>query len=195
MDIGKFFRGRIAGVCLLLALGALSSGCATTGLQTLSNQAVLLDLPLVRQNSPNLCGLAAVEMLTRYYNVRLTEEQSDSLKKEAARNKGITGKVLKRVLTEQGYFTAVFSGTLDRKVSGLYRHLDLRRPLIVMVEGDGRDKNHYVLAVGYDEGTNAIVLLDPVRGGIAMPLVNFRKVWGKVDNFTLLAVPKGLKSE
>jgi predicted double-glycine peptidase len=98
-------------------------------------------------------------------------------------------------LEKQGYFVAVFSGTLDRKVSGLYRHLDLRRPLIVMIEGDGPDKNHYVLAVGYDEATDNIVLLDPVRGEIAMPLINFNKVWNKVDNFTMLAVPKNLKKE
>ena len=147
----------------------------------------------MRQTSPNLCGEVALEMLTRYYNVPLTAEQESRLKKEANQKEGIAGSMLKKVLEEQGYFVAVFSGTLDRKVSGLYRHLDLKRPLIVMIEGDGQDKNHYVLAVGYDEGTNAIVLLDPVRGEMAMPLINFRKYWAKVDNFTLLAVPKNLK--
>jgi len=196
MNVGTFFRGRIAGAALLLTFSLLSLSCATSsGMRALSGEAVLLDLPIVRQNSPNLCGLAALEMLTRYYNIPLTAERATGLKEEAKKEKGIRGSTLKRVLTEQGYFVAVFSGTLDRKTSGLYRHLDLRRPLIVMVEGDGRDKNHYVLAVGYDEGTQAIVLLDPVRGEIAMPLVNFRKVWGKVDNFTLLAVPKGLKND
>lgn len=149
---------------------------------------------MVRQSSPNLCGEVALEMLTRYYNVLLTAEQASRLKKKADQEKGITGSTLKEVLVEQGYFVAVFSGTLDHKVSGLYRHLDLKRPLIVMIEGDGIDKNHYVLAVGYDEGTNTIVLLDPVRGELAMSLINFRKVWKKVDNFTMLAVPKNLKN-
>ena len=179
-----------------MSLSFLSLSCATSnGLKTLSDQAVLLDLPVVRQTAPNLCGEVALEMLTRYYNVLLTPEQEARLKKEANQKKGIPGSTLKKVLEEQGYFVAVFSGTLDRKVSGLYRHLDLRRPLIVMIEGDGPDKNHYVLAVGYDEGTNAIVLLDPVRGEIAMPLINFKKVWNKVDDFTMLAVPKNLKKE
>ncbi len=163
-------------------------------MKTLSDQAVLLDLPVVRQTSPNLCGEVALEMLTRYYNALLTPDQEARLKKEANQEKGITGSTLKRVLEEQGYFVAVFSGTLDRKFSGLYRHLDLKRPLIVMVEGNGPDKNHYVLAVGYDEGTNTIVLLDPVRGELAMPLINFKKVWDKVNDFTLLAVPKNLKN-
>jgi len=162
-------------------------------MKILSDQAVLLDLPVVRQTSPNLCGEVALEMLTRYYDQPLTNEQEKRLKKEANQKKGIPGSTLKQVLEEQGYFVAVFSGTLDHKVSGLYHHLDLRRPLIVMIEGDGLDKNHYVLAVGYDIQTNSIILLDPVRGEIAMPLINYKKVWGKVHNFTLLAVPKKVK--
>jgi ABC-type bacteriocin/lantibiotic exporter with double-glycine peptidase domain len=171
-------------------------GCATSsGMKTLSDQAVLLDRPVVRQNAPNLCGEVALEMLTRYYNLPLTAQQETGLKKEANQKDGIPGSALKKVLEERGYFVAVFSGTLDRKISGLYRHLDLRRPLIVMIQANGPDKNHYVLAVGYDEDTNCIVLLDPIRGEVAMPLVNFRKVWGKVDNFTMLAVPKNLKKE
>jgi ABC-type bacteriocin/lantibiotic exporter with double-glycine peptidase domain len=190
-----FIRGKVVGAALLLALALFSLSCATpSGMKTLSDQAVLLDLPVVRQTAPNLCGEVALEMLTRYYNVLLTTQQEARLKKEANEKEGIPGSTLKKVLEEQGYFVAVFSGTLDRKVSGLYRHLDLRRPLIVMIEGDGPDKNHYVLAVGYDQGTNAMVLLDPVRGEIAMPLINFRKAWGKVKNFTLLAVPKKLNS-
>ena len=192
----KIFRETTLWAAMVVILSSFYGGCATnSGMKMLSSQAVLLDLPLVRQNSQNLCGEVALEMLTRYYNVPLTEEQETRLKKEAKKEKGIPGSTLKKVLEEQGYFAAVFPGTLDRKLSGLYRHLDLRRPLIVMIEGDGPDTNHYVLAVGYDEGTDVIVLLDPVRGEVAMPLVNFRKAWGKVDNFTLLAMPKGLKKE
>ncbi len=194
MDLHSFFRGNTARALLLLTIPLFSLSCATSsGLKTLSDQAVLLDLPVVRQTAPNLCGEVALEMLTRYYNVPLTAEQESRLKKEANQKEGIPGSSLKKILEEQGCFVAVFSGTLDRKVSGLYRHLDLRRPLIVMIEGESADKNHYVLAVGYDEGTNAMVLLDPVRGEIAMSLINFKKVWGRVKNFTLLAVPKNLK--
>jgi ABC-type bacteriocin/lantibiotic exporter with double-glycine peptidase domain len=195
LNLKNFFYGKYVCAALLVTVSLLSLACATSsGLKTLSDQAVLLDLPVVRQTAPNLCGEVALEMLTRYYNVLLTAGQETRLKNEAKQKEGIPGSTLKKVLEEQGYFVAVFSGTLDRKVSGLYRHLDLRRPLIVMIEGDGPDKNHYVLAVGYDEGTNAIVLLDPVRGEVAMSLINFRKVWGKVKNFTLLAVPKNLKN-
>ena len=181
---------------LILGAALFLTGCATSnGLKVLSDQAVLLDLPVVHQTSANLCGEVALEMLTRYYGVPLTAGQEVQLKKEADREKGLPGSALKEVLEEQGYFVAVFSGSLDRKVSGLYHHLDLKRPLIVMIEGSGRDRNHYVLAVGYDEGTDTIVLLDPVRGEIVMPLINFRKAWGKVDDFTMLAVPRNLKNE
>lgn len=190
----KLFLRRHYFSAALLSLTFISLSCATgPSLKTLSDQAVLLDLPVVRQTAPNLCGEVALEMLTRYYNVLLTPAQEARLTKEANQKEGITGATLKKVLEEQGYFAAVFSGTLTRKVSGLYHHLDLRRPLIVMIEGNGPDKNHYVLAVGYDENTNNIVLLDPVRGEIAMSVINFKKVWGKVNNFTLLAMPKNLK--
>ena len=194
MNPNPYLRGKYTLTVLLLALSLLSLSCATSnGLKTLSDQAVLLDLPLVRQTSSNLCGEVALEMLTRYYGVLLTAEQEARLKKQAEQENGITGKTLKKVLEEQGYFVAVFSGTLDRKVSGLYHHLDLKRPLIVMIQGDGPDRNHYVLAVGYDEGTDAVVLLDPVRGEVVMPSINFRKAWKKVNNFTMLAMPKNLK--
>jgi len=43
-----------------------------------------------------------------------------------------------------------------------------------MIEASGKDRNQYVLAVGCDEDANAIVLLDPFRGGVAMPASNFR---------------------
>jgi predicted double-glycine peptidase len=196
MNFRKISHGQWTGASVLLVLSLFSMNCATSsGMKTLSDQAVLLDLPVVRQTAPDLCGEVALEMLTRYYNVLLTEDEEKQLENEAKHEEGIHGSTLKKVLEQQGYFVAVFSGTLDRKVSGLYHHLDLRRPLIVMVEGDGPDKNHYVLAVGYDEGTNAIVLLDPVRGEIAMPLVNFKKVWAKVNNFTILAIPKNLKDQ
>ena len=76
-------------------------------------------------------------MLTRYYNVLLTEDEEKQLENEAKHEEGIHGST---VGLQQGYFVAVFSAPLTRKVSGLYHHLDLRRPLIVMVEGDGPDK-------------------------------------------------------
>lgn len=193
MEAYGSLRWKMAAAILPL-LSLLSLGCATpSGMRTLSDQAVLLDLPVVQQTAPNLCGEVALEMLTRYYNVPLSEEEDDRLRKEAREKEGIPGSTLKEVLEEQGYFVAVFSGSLDRKVSGLYHHLDLRRPLLVMIQGDGPDKNHFVLVVGYDEGTDKVVLLDPVRGEVAMPLMNFKRVWEKVDNFTLLAVPKALK--
>jgi ABC-type bacteriocin/lantibiotic exporter with double-glycine peptidase domain len=196
LNLKIFIRGKQVLMVPLMTLSFLSLSCATNpGLKTLSDEAVLLDIPVARQTSPNLCGEVALEMLTRYYNVLLTLEQETRLKQEAEKEKGITGLTMKKVLEEQGYFTAVFSGTLDREISGLYRHLDSRRPLVVMIQGDGADKNHYVLAVGYDENTNNVVLLDPVRGEIAMSVINFKKVWGKVQNFTLLAMPKKLKNK
>jgi len=114
MKLGIYSRA----LCFTLVL--LPVSCATTsGMKTLSDQAVLLDLPVVRQTAPNLCGEVALEMLTRYYNLPLTDEQEARLKKEAEQKEGIPGSTLKEVLEEQGYFTAVFKELWTAKSQAL----------------------------------------------------------------------------
>ena len=95
----KILHHKRAGAAILIALSSLSLSCATrSGLKTLSDQAVLLDLPVVRQTAPNLCGEVALEMLTRYYNALLTDQQEARLTKEADQESGIPGSTLKAVL-------------------------------------------------------------------------------------------------
>jgi ABC-type bacteriocin/lantibiotic exporter with double-glycine peptidase domain len=171
-------------------LSIVLAGCATTGqnhssgIQLLSKHAVLLELPFEAQNIPNLCGVASVEMLTRYYGKRLTDSQSASLRAEAGNNQGVTGAFLKKTLEDAGYFVAVFPGTLDRSETSLYNHLDLKRPLIVMI---GSGPRHYEVVTGYDPDNSLLVLLDPARGQVAVPIQNFAKAWKDANYFTLLA--------
>jgi ABC-type bacteriocin/lantibiotic exporter with double-glycine peptidase domain len=182
-----FFRSQTFLLGLFLVLGHM--GCATTGqnpssgIQLLSKHAVLLELPFEAQNIPNLCGVASVEMVTRYYDKKLTEAQAAFLRKEAKENEGVSGASLKKVMEEAGYFVAVFPGTLDRGESSLYSQLDLKRPLIVMV---GSGPRHYEVVTGYDPDNAMIVLLDPARGQVAVPIQNFVKTWKEANYFTLL---------
>ena len=60
-------------------------------ISSFSKNAVLLELPFEGQTTPNLCGLAALEMLTRYYGVLLTVAQRQVFMNEAERADGITG--------------------------------------------------------------------------------------------------------
>lgn len=176
----------LPGVFLLIGL----AGCATvgqnpsSGIELLSKHAVLLELPFEAQTVPNLCGVASVEMITRYYGKRLSDDQAAFLCKEASENGGVSGASLKKVLEDAGYFVAVFSGTLDRGEASLYNHLDLKRPLIVMI---GSGPRHYAVVTGYDPDNAMIVLLDPARGQVAVPIQSFIKVWKEANYFTLLA--------
>ena len=182
---------------LFLALGNLGlsvfPGCASLGKTQdsspliLSKHAVLLEVPFAAQESPNLCGSACVEMLTRYYAKRLPEEDGALLRKEAKDNNGASGNELKKALKDAGYFTAVFPGTLDRGQASLYNFLDQKQPVIVML---GSGPRHYEVVAGYDPDQSLLVLMDPARGQVAVPIQNFAKGWGKANDFTLLASPE-----
>lgn len=167
----------------------------TPDIKRLSARAVLLDLPFEAQKSPDLCGLASVDMLAGYYGVPLNDIQRQNLSREAEANRGISGAELKTSLEQAGYFVAVFPGTTDREETGIYRQLDSRRPLIVMLENaDGRS-GHYVILAGYDPEDNRVVLLDPARGRVVMPFEEFKKMWISANSFTLLAMPHGAPKE
>lgn len=176
----------------VLGILELLSGCASLGktpdslAQTLSKHAILVDVPFVSQNSPNFCGSACVEMLTRYYGKRLPEEEGAALRKESKDNHGASGDDLKKALEGAGYFTVVFPGALDRGQASLYNFLDQKQPVIVML---GAGPRHYEVVTGYDPDQSLIVLLDPARGWITVPAQGFVKGWDEANDFTLLASP------
>jgi len=181
---------------------SLGTGCATfspsasSGLKLLSKNAVRLELPFEAQTATNLCGIASLDMLTNYYQLPLKTNELEGLEDEARSTDGISGDSMKLALEEAGYFVKVFPGTLDHQESGLYHHIDLKRPLIVMT---GTSPRHYCLAIGYDQDTAMIVLLDPALGQMAMPINSFMRDWKEANCFTLFAVPDqkdpGLKTK
>jgi len=167
----------------------------TQDMHMFSDKAVLLDLPFESQKTPNLCGLASVEMLTRYYGLLLSDAQRQSMSDEAAKSQGISGAMLKAIMEQAGYSVAVFPGTVDRELTGIYRHLDSRRPLIVMTGTVDGKNGHYSLLIGYDTERNLVALLDPARGYLAVPLENFKKKWIQTNHFTLLAIPTNMQND
>ncbi|MEW6087006.1 MAG: papain-like cysteine protease family protein [bacterium] len=185
-------------ICILML-----SSCSTLNkfskqnenISLFSNKAVLLELPFEAQKKTNLCGLASVEMITRYYGIRLNNAQCKTLLDEAERNQGITGAALKTVLEEAGYFVVVFPGTIDHEFTGIYRHLDSQRPLILMLDAENGKASHYVILTGYDPERNVIMLSDPGKGRVVMSLENFKKRWELLNNFTLLAIPGNMQEE
>lgn len=175
----------------VLAFVALA-GCRTAkvvGSPLLSDQAVTLDLPLVRQDELYNCGLAAISALCQYWNVELPPDERESLARRASDEKGLSGDELRAALERRGMETFLFRGALDRSDTGVYKQIDAGRPLVVMVSPDGK-AHHYCLVLGYDEPRENVVLLDPARGQVLRSTKQFDRDWGACERFTLLACPK-----
>lgn len=79
----------------------------------------------------------------------------------------MSGAGLKAAFEAKGYFAAVFPGALDREVTGLYRHLDLGRPLTVMLARRGG--SHYLVLKGYDAENHLLLVVDPAKVEDVLP--------------------------
>ncbi len=170
-------------------LSVALAGCASVaeGRAPLSKEAVVLDLPLVRQQDLHACGLASIAALCQYWGVVVPPEEGAELARKADAEEGLTGAELVDALERLGMEAFLFQGTIDRSATGLYHHVDAGRPLLVMLSPDDGGGNHYSLVLGYDEPREALVLLDPLRGEIVVPLETFRRNWERCSRFTLLA--------
>jgi ABC-type bacteriocin/lantibiotic exporter with double-glycine peptidase domain len=175
----------------LLALALILSSCRSARVEPtlLSESAVVLDIPLVRQDDLYNCGLAAISALCQYWDVSIPPEQREILTQKAKDEKGLAGSELRDALQKDGMEVYLFRGTLDRAETGIYRHLDAGRPLLVMLSPDGKG-HHYCLLLGYDEPRRNLVLLDPARGEVLRSVPVFERAWEDCQCFTLLAAPK-----
>lgn len=176
----------LAGALVLAALA--SGGCSTAPRRAapLSENAVRLDLPLVRQDALYDCGLASLSALCAYWNVDLTEGKRAELAATAERNEGLSGDEIRATLLELGLEVYLFSGSLDRAGAGLYTHVDAGRPPMVMLSPDGKNQ-HYALVLGYDEARGALIVLDPSKGEVLASSATFERDWARCSRFTLLA--------
>ncbi len=171
-----------------LALSLLASCASTTSRAALSSEARVLDLPFLEQDEMYACGLVSVQVLCSYWNVDISPAERARLAQVAQAEEGLSGGELRESLDRLGFETFMFHGTLDHGATGLFRHVDERRPPLVMLMPE-KDTRHYVLVMGYDEPERNVCLLDPVRGRVLVPYEVFEKSWANCERFTLLAVP------
>ncbi len=172
----------------LVALALVSTGCSSAPSRSgpLSEDAVRLDLPLVRQDALYDCGLASLSALCAYWGVELSAEKRAELAETAELEAGLSGDEIRATLLDLGLDVYLFSGSLDRAVTGLYSHVDAGRPPLVMLSSDARNQ-HYGLVLGYDETNGALIVLDPSRGEVLTSTAAFERDWARCGNFTLLA--------
>lgn len=157
--------------------------------ELLSPEAVTLEIPVVRQDELHACGLAAISSLCQYWGVAIPAEESAALSRLAVESEGLSGGELRAALERLGMEVFVFEGTLDRAPTGLYRHVDAGRPVLVMTS-PGDETNHYCLVTGYDPTHGNLLLLDPVRGEVLAKTGTFERGWDRCRRFTLLSFPE-----
>jgi ABC-type bacteriocin/lantibiotic exporter with double-glycine peptidase domain len=154
---------------------------------------VKLDAAWIKEESPELGGLAVVEMVANFYRQPLTEDQKDWLRACSKKTSGITGNDLLMVMKTAEYEAVIFSGELSpQEPAGLYYQLRQRRPLMVMVTSkDGRN-SHFDLIVGYNQNQAKLYFIDPSTGPLTLSTRDFAPAWEKAHCFTLLAMPEKL---
>ncbi len=169
----------------------LSGGCATspTTRAALSSEAKVLDLPFLEQDEMYACGLVSIQVLCSYWSVPIDPVERARLARIAQEEEGLSGGELRESLEQLGFETYLFHGELSHAATGLFRHVDERRPPLVMLTPEPESR-HYVLVIGYDEPERNVCLLDPVRGRVIVPYETFEKSWAGCERFTLLAVPR-----
>lgn len=176
---------------------ALLAGCssppprsgALDDIRVLSADAIVLPVAFEGQSTPNLCGVSALEMLTRYHGVLLRKGITEELRSQATAAEGLQAGALEDALTQAGYDVALFTGALGEETNGLTRQLRLGRPVIVLLGLGEEGPGHYVLVTGFDPVRSLIVVLDPRRGLLAVPEAEFDRKWSEMRRLTLLAVP------
>lgn len=149
---------------------------------------VLLTVPVVPQGDDHECGLATLATLCGYHGVALPPDVEARLLAIAEEREGLSGGELRQALRDLGLEAYLFRGTLGHGDTDLYRHVDLGRPPLVMIASDS-DTYHYCLFTGYDRPAGVVYLYDPRRGHLRMPAAEFEPLWRNAGHFTLLALP------
>jgi len=188
-----FHLGGLLAACVIPLLS--ERGADTSSPVTLSRQAVQLTVAFEKQETARECGLAAAKMIGGYYDQNLSDTQQEWLRTVSKAGEGIMGSELVVSLRAADYDTAVFPGTLDKKGTGLYYHLEKRRPLILMITSKDGKTSHYDVLTGYDPKNSLLILLDPAMGPVTVTTKDFLPAWKRANCFTLLAVPKKLNAQ
>ena len=156
-----------------------------------SSYDVVLKVNYFHQKSESLCGFACLEMVADYYDHTLDARYSGLLEKEAKETGGITAASMKACMDNSGFDTAVFPGTLNNKdLQGIYRHLDLKRPLIILMTERKGDIGHYIVLTGYESKTHMIAAINPGNGYAVVNENDILPVWKEAGFLTVLALPK-----
>ena len=156
----------------------------------ISGLTAALDVKCVKQQNDAMCGPASAQMVADYYGLTLNSSVLAELGGEAKNAWGITAASMKELFTSSGFDAAVFPGKLDGSFQGLYRNLDKKRPIIILLSPVKGAIGHYVVVCGYNAQKKLIEIMDPVKCLNIMDNDDMVREWGNSGNLTILALPQ-----
>ena len=162
--------------------------------RTASPPALWLDVPFLRQTEQG-CGSASISMVMRYWAAHQAEidpsaADPDRIQKLLFSRKagGIFASAMEKYFRDAGFDTFALRGTWD----DLREQLARGRPLIAGLRPRRNTPAlHYVVIVGLDANSSAVLVNDPARGPlIRIERAEFAAEWSAVRNWVLLALPR-----
>ncbi len=149
----------------------------------------VVDVECRAQKNDTLCGMAAAEMIADYYGMTLNAGFVKKVSKEASETGGIKAAGLMELFDSSGFDAAVFQGKLDRSFQGIYRNLDIKRPVIVLLCETPDSIGHYVVIYGYYAAKGLLAVMDPAKCSYIEKKEDFIRAWEKAGHLTILALP------
>jgi ABC-type bacteriocin/lantibiotic exporter with double-glycine peptidase domain len=195
IKLTRCFLKKYSIIVLSIFVVVLFAGCAgrfgVSAQPDTSAYDVNLKVSFIHQKSESLCGLASIEMVADYYGRTLNARYHSLLEKEAGETGGIMAASLKACMEASGFDVAVFPGTPDKSLQGIYRHLDLKRPLIILMAEKHNTIGHYIVITGYQSKSHMLSVLNPGHGPVLISENDILPIWENADRLTFLALPAG----
>ncbi|MCK5553438.1 MAG: PA2778 family cysteine peptidase [Deltaproteobacteria bacterium] len=146
----------------------------------------ITDVPFFPQ-SKYQCGPASLASVLNYYGCRVTPEEIA----KAIYTKRLRGTLnIDLLLFAQGM--GVYARAYRGDLTDLKNHISKDRPLIVFQDLGYPllPIRHFSVVIGYDETKGILILHSGKRANKATPYKGFLRSWAKMDNWTLLILPK-----
>jgi ABC-type bacteriocin/lantibiotic exporter with double-glycine peptidase domain len=186
---------RMLALPLLAALFCFMAAAQKPESAKAAEQAALwLDVPFLRQAEEG-CGSASISMVMQYWAAHEAQidpsvADPDRIQKLLFSRKagGIFASAMEKYFRDAGFDTFALRGTWD----DLREHLARGRPLIAGLRPRRNTPAlHYVVIVGLDANSSAVLVNDPARGPlIRVERAEFAAEWSAVRNWVLLALPR-----
>jgi ABC-type bacteriocin/lantibiotic exporter with double-glycine peptidase domain len=142
------------------------------------------------QKNDSLCGWAVSETIADYYGKTLNSVYEEELSKEAELTGGIAAGNLKALFEASNFDVAVYPGRFDLSLQGIFKQLESKRPVIILLCDKPDSIGHYVIIYGYDSNRSLLAVMDPAKCSYIVSINDISIAWSNAKFLTILALPK-----